>query len=172
MHHRFAITLYTSKSTQEEDSEMQLQIGCAVIKRIKRLLEETSSKESSNNGCNHAKLELSFCEGLYELPWSESLASSLGKAINYCLQRYFRPLKKFIVSFYSGTTMFLWHQKKADEETFLMISRWTLGSKIWPQTIHFPSRALMSLLAIVFGHPHQEIHIVLSLAPQVLWPYH
>jgi hypothetical protein len=57
-------TLYTSKSTQEEDSEKQLRIRYAVIKRIKRLLEETSSKESSNDGCNQATLEPSFCEGL------------------------------------------------------------------------------------------------------------
>jgi hypothetical protein len=60
----FYSTLYTSKSTQEEDSEKQLRIGCAVIKRIKRLLEETSSRESSNDGCNQAMLESSFCEGL------------------------------------------------------------------------------------------------------------
>jgi hypothetical protein len=33
----FYSLLYTSKSTQEEDSEKQLQIGCAVIKRINRL---------------------------------------------------------------------------------------------------------------------------------------
>ena len=60
----FYSTLYTSKSTQEEDSEKQLRIRYAVIKRIKRLLEETSSKESSNDGCNQATLEPSFCEGL------------------------------------------------------------------------------------------------------------
>jgi hypothetical protein len=36
----FYSTLYTSKSTQEEDSKKQVQIGRAVIKRIKRLLEE------------------------------------------------------------------------------------------------------------------------------------
>ncbi len=53
----FYSTLYTSKSTQEEDSEKQLQIGCAVIKRIKRLLEKTSSKVSSNDECNQAMLE-------------------------------------------------------------------------------------------------------------------
>jgi hypothetical protein len=60
----FYFTLYTSKSTQAEDSEKQLRIGCDVIKRIKRLLEETISKESSNDGCNQAKLKPSFCEGL------------------------------------------------------------------------------------------------------------
>jgi hypothetical protein len=48
----FYSTLYTSKSTQEEDSEHQLQIGCAIIKRMKRLLEESSSRESSDDGCN------------------------------------------------------------------------------------------------------------------------
>ena len=37
----FYSTLYTSKSTQDEDSEKQLRIGRAVIKRIKRLIEET-----------------------------------------------------------------------------------------------------------------------------------
>ncbi len=35
------------------------------------------------------------------------------------------------------------------------------------QTIHYPSRTLALLLAIGFAHPHQEIHIVLSLAAQV-----
>jgi hypothetical protein len=45
---------------------------------------------------------------------------------------------------------------------------WMLGSKIWPQTIHFPSRTLASLLAIVFGHPHQEIHFIFSSTVQVL----
>ena len=60
----FYSTLYTSKSTQEEDSEKQLQIGRAVIKRIKMLLEEISSRESSNDGCIQARLEPSFCEGL------------------------------------------------------------------------------------------------------------
>jgi hypothetical protein len=34
----FYSTLYTSKSTQDEDSKKQLPIGCAVIKRIKRLM--------------------------------------------------------------------------------------------------------------------------------------
>jgi hypothetical protein len=60
----FYSTLYNSKSTQAEDSENQLWIGCAVIKRIKRLLKETSSKESSNDGCNQAMLDPSFHEGL------------------------------------------------------------------------------------------------------------
>jgi hypothetical protein len=36
----FYITLYTSKLTQEEDSKKQIQIECAIIKRIKHLLEE------------------------------------------------------------------------------------------------------------------------------------
>jgi hypothetical protein len=63
----FCSTLYTSKSTQVEDSEKQLQIGCAIIKRMKRLLEESSSRESSNDGCNQATLEPSFCEGLCRL---------------------------------------------------------------------------------------------------------
>jgi hypothetical protein len=60
----FYSTFHTSKSTQEEDSEKQLWIGRAVIKRIEKLLEETSSRESSNDGCNQATLEPSFCEGL------------------------------------------------------------------------------------------------------------
>ncbi len=50
--------------TQKEDSEKQLWIECAVIKRIKRLLEETSSRKSSNDGCNQATLEPSFRKGL------------------------------------------------------------------------------------------------------------
>ncbi len=60
----FYCILYTSKSTQEEDNENQLWIGCAVIKRVKKLYEETSSRESSNDRCNQAKLESSFHEGL------------------------------------------------------------------------------------------------------------
>ncbi len=56
--------MYTSKSTLEEDSEKQLRIRCDVIKKIKKLLEETSSRESSNDGCNQATLEPSFCKGL------------------------------------------------------------------------------------------------------------
>ncbi len=36
----FYSTLYTSKSTQEEDSKKQLRIGHAVIKRMKRVLDE------------------------------------------------------------------------------------------------------------------------------------
>ncbi len=39
----FYSKLYTSKSTQEEDSEKQLRIGRAVIKTIKRLFDENSS---------------------------------------------------------------------------------------------------------------------------------
>jgi hypothetical protein len=55
----FYSTLYTSKSTQDEDSEKQLCFGCAVIKRMKRLLEENQT-----NGCDHASSEPSFGEGL------------------------------------------------------------------------------------------------------------
>jgi hypothetical protein len=60
----FYSTFYTSKSTQEEESEKQLQIGRAIIKRIKRLLEESTSRETSSDGCNQATLEHSFREGL------------------------------------------------------------------------------------------------------------
>jgi hypothetical protein len=56
--HVFYSTLYTSKSTQEEDSEKQLRIGQVVIKRIKRLLDENSDK------CNKATSKPSFSEGL------------------------------------------------------------------------------------------------------------
>jgi hypothetical protein len=38
------------------------------------------------------------------------LSSSLGNTKNYRLQRYFRPLKFFIISFNSGTTLLFWHQ--------------------------------------------------------------
>jgi hypothetical protein len=54
----FYSTLYTSKSTQDEDSEKRLRIGCAVIKRIKRILDENSDE------CNKATSEPSFDEGL------------------------------------------------------------------------------------------------------------
>ena len=43
---------------------MQLQIGRAIIKRMKRLLEESSSRESTDDGCNQSTLEPSFREGL------------------------------------------------------------------------------------------------------------
>ena len=39
----FYSTLYTSKSTQDEDGEKQLSIRRAVIKRIKRLMESHMS---------------------------------------------------------------------------------------------------------------------------------
>jgi hypothetical protein len=51
--------LFTSKSTQYEDSKKQLQIGCAVINRIKRLLDENQT-----NGCDQTMSEPSFGEGL------------------------------------------------------------------------------------------------------------
>ena len=43
----FYSTLYTSKSTQDEDSEKQIRIGRAVIKRIKRVLNDTNVGEPS-----------------------------------------------------------------------------------------------------------------------------
>ena len=55
----FYSTLYTSKSTQDADSEKQLCIGRAVIKRMKRLLEENQT-----NGCDQTTSEPSFGEGL------------------------------------------------------------------------------------------------------------
>ena len=57
-------TLYTSKSTQEEDSEKQLRIGHAVIKRIKRLIDSTNITHSSNNKTSQDISEASFSEGL------------------------------------------------------------------------------------------------------------
>jgi hypothetical protein len=60
----FYSTLYTSKSTQEEDSEKQLQIGYTVIKRIKRLLDDQSLGDTSKEGCSQAILEPSFRERL------------------------------------------------------------------------------------------------------------
>ncbi len=45
----FYSTLYTSKSTQEEDNKKQIRTGRAVIKRIKRVLEETSSMGNDQN---------------------------------------------------------------------------------------------------------------------------
>ncbi len=55
----FYSTLYTSKSTQDENSKKQLRIGCAVIKRIKYLLDENQT-----NGCDQTTSEPSFGEGL------------------------------------------------------------------------------------------------------------
>jgi hypothetical protein len=75
----FYSTLYMSKSTQEEDSEKELWIGHADIERIKRLLDKNSSLtiqpnninhkhkfmgQTSNDGCNQARLEPSFHNGL------------------------------------------------------------------------------------------------------------
>jgi hypothetical protein len=51
--------LYTSKSTQDEDSKKHQHIGRAVIKRIKRLL-----GENQTNGCDQNTSEPSFGEGL------------------------------------------------------------------------------------------------------------
>ena len=72
----FYSTLYTSKSTQEEDSKKQLQIGRAVIKRIKQVLDEKNQHSSASN-CNNevtstntiplAQIEPSFGEGLSRL---------------------------------------------------------------------------------------------------------
>ncbi len=55
----FYRTLYTSKSTQDEDSKKQLHIWCAVINRIKRLLDENQT-----NSCDQTTSEPSFGEGL------------------------------------------------------------------------------------------------------------
>jgi hypothetical protein len=55
----FYSTLYTSKSTQDKDSEKQLRIGLAVIKRMKCLIEETQLNEY-----NQITTEPSFAEGL------------------------------------------------------------------------------------------------------------
>ncbi len=49
----FTSTLYTSKSTQEEDNEKQIRTGRAVIKRIKRVLEETSETIIENPHDSH-----------------------------------------------------------------------------------------------------------------------
>jgi hypothetical protein len=68
--------LYTSKSTQEEDTKKQLQIGCGVIKRIKRLLEEKHlhpgtpgvvGGNMSKDPTNQKRYEPSFGEGLSRL---------------------------------------------------------------------------------------------------------
>jgi hypothetical protein len=55
----FDSTLHMSKSTQDEDSRKQLRIGCAVIKRIKCLLDEHQI-----SGCDQTTSEPSFREGL------------------------------------------------------------------------------------------------------------
>ncbi len=68
--------MYTSKSTQEEDTKKQLQIGCGVIKRIKRLLEEKHlhpgtpgvvGGNMSKDPTNQKRYEPSFGEGLSRL---------------------------------------------------------------------------------------------------------
>jgi diphthamide biosynthesis methyltransferase len=60
----FYSTLYTSKSTQEEDNEKQIRTGRAVIKRIKRVLEETSETiiENPQEGKEPSFVEVEFCQ--------------------------------------------------------------------------------------------------------------
>ncbi len=60
----FYSTLYTSKSKQEEDSDKQLWIGRAVIKRIQRLIYDQSLRDTSKEWCNQVTLETSLWEGL------------------------------------------------------------------------------------------------------------
>jgi hypothetical protein len=63
----FYSTLYTSKSTQDEDSKKQVRIGHVIIKRIKRLLEKKQhsiSEDQSTDAMNQARKEPSFEEGL------------------------------------------------------------------------------------------------------------
>ncbi len=57
-------TLHSSKSTQEEDSDKQLQIGRAVIKRIQRLLDDQGLRDTSKERCNQDRSETSFWVGL------------------------------------------------------------------------------------------------------------
>ena len=54
---RCSMALYTS--TQDKDNEKQLRIGCAVIKRMKHLIEEIQMNEY-----NRITTEPSFSEGL------------------------------------------------------------------------------------------------------------
>ena len=49
---------------QEEDSDTQLRIRHAVIKRIQRLLNDQSLGDTSKEQCNQVTLESSFQEGL------------------------------------------------------------------------------------------------------------
>ncbi len=65
--------IYTSKSTQEEDSKRQLRIGRAFIKRIKWVLHEKNqhsstsncyNEEPSTNAITQARMEPRFGEGL------------------------------------------------------------------------------------------------------------
>ncbi len=57
------------------------------------------------------------------------LKSSLGIYKNSHYQHYLVPSKISIKWFYTRITMFLWHQKKAVEKSFLTISWLMLGSK-------------------------------------------
>ncbi len=84
----FYSTLYTSKSTQDEDSEKQLRIGRAVIIRMKRLLEENQT-----NGCDQASSEPSFGEGLSKvlsgmssvLQWHISYLATMDHVLPFCM---------------------------------------------------------------------------------------
>jgi hypothetical protein len=60
----FYSTLYTSKSTQDKDNENQIRIGRAVIKRIKRVLNDNHEGEPS------------FGEGLSRVPSGLNVATT------------------------------------------------------------------------------------------------
>jgi hypothetical protein len=64
--------------------------------------------------------------------------------------------------------MFLYTNRKLFERAFQLYLGGHLGPFFLAQRIHCPTRTLALLLVIGFGHPHQEIHIILSLAVQVL----
>jgi hypothetical protein len=64
----FYSTLYTSKSTQKEDSDKQLRIGRAVIKRIQRLLDDQGLRDASKECAIKIDRRLAFgrdCVGFY-----------------------------------------------------------------------------------------------------------
>ena len=74
--HVYYTTLYTSKSTQEEDTKKQLRIGLGVIIKIKQLPEEKhlhpgtpgdAGGDTSEDGTNQQSYKPCFGEGLSRL---------------------------------------------------------------------------------------------------------
>jgi hypothetical protein len=90
----FYSTLYTSKSTQKEDSEKQLHIGRAGIKRVKRLLDENSDE------CNKATSEPSLSEGLSR--FLSGLNAATTRNVISATMAHFSPIKwRFTLSFFA-----------------------------------------------------------------------
>jgi hypothetical protein len=68
--------------------------------------------------------------------------------------------------------MFLYHQWKAVDQSFPMVSWLMFGSKYWPQTSQSPIVTLQLLAASVFSMSLTKIYIAISQPRPVLKLYH